>query len=318
MTTAMMDNDIPIVKSTFFDIVMQRSTLVVVSIPPASIFKCSWWLFREFGLVDTFDVEKSTHAKGFGSLLFDDDGLSVIFEENKLIMLKYLLKPNEFTLSSFYWKAFIISFKGSGIEVPGLVYYLANALSNDGLSILHISTFDSEVFLIQENDLEKACKILKEFEDPLRIQEMLEYSYNNNNNIRNSEGEYRRSSLGDRSSFEQLRNSRDELDSSASYDDESDNNNEDDNHFGSINLDLAWITPQVKSTISLYTLNDTKQLSSSLRTSKAKFDEGFMLSVLSQPLMLAKCSFTDMRKCSDFMVRKLLSLVSYCVSCCFS
>ena len=38
---------------------------------------------------------------------------------------------------------------GSAEEFPGAVHHLAESLSAEGMSILHISTFESEVFLVQ-------------------------------------------------------------------------------------------------------------------------------------------------------------------------
>jgi len=62
----------------------------------------------------------------------------------------------------------------SAAEFPGAVNYLANLLSKEGISVLHISTFESEVFLVQEKDIEKACDVMKKTDDPKEIAEMLE------------------------------------------------------------------------------------------------------------------------------------------------
>lgn len=58
-------------------------------------------------------------------------------------------------ISPQLWIPLIINLIGSAGELPGVVFYLANSLSKEGLSILHISTFDSEVFLVQEQDIDK-------------------------------------------------------------------------------------------------------------------------------------------------------------------
>ena len=72
-----------------------------------------------------------------------------------------LLNIDDIEVSSEKWISLIINFTGSASELPGIVHYLADALSSDGISILHISTFDSEVFLVQEHDIDRACNILK-------------------------------------------------------------------------------------------------------------------------------------------------------------
>ena len=67
------------------------------------------------------------------------------------------------------WRAFIVNVIVSAAEFPGVVHYLADSLSRDGLSILHISTFESEVFLIQEQDIERACDIFRRSERPTDV-----------------------------------------------------------------------------------------------------------------------------------------------------
>ena len=49
------------------------------------------------------------------------------------------------------------------------MHYLADSLSKEGLSILHISTFESEVFLVQEQDIEKACSVFRKSAGPQEL-----------------------------------------------------------------------------------------------------------------------------------------------------
>lgn len=317
------EDDIAIVKTAYFEIVMLRPSLAVLAVPHKAIPKCAWWLLREYGRYSfeekrCKDLDISNHStsggekhRGFGLILYDDDGLTVISEAKKISTVKYLLRPEEFTLSPFYWKAFIISMRGSAVEIPGAVYSLANALSNEGLSILHISTFDSEVFLIQEPDLEKACRILKEFEDPRVINEILEKRYGDSHDSLTKEQSLSKDAAS-MSPLQGLKEEEDieeedeedhederrkprsfyEADQSASMD-----NDDDINRF-----DLSWITPQVKSTISLPNQLSEAQILSSL-PSRTKFDEGFTLCVLPTAMIMAKCDRSDMRTYSDLMVR---------------
>lgn len=74
------------------------------------------------------------------------------------------LQP-KMAISQQRWVALIINVVGAA-EFPGIVNYYAILLSQAGLSILHISTFESEVFLIQENDIEKACDVMRMSENP--------------------------------------------------------------------------------------------------------------------------------------------------------
>ena len=59
------------------------------------------------------------------------------------------------------WRALVIHVIGSVTQLPGAVHLLANMLSVRGISILHISTFEREIFLVQEHDLDVACELLK-------------------------------------------------------------------------------------------------------------------------------------------------------------
>lgn len=336
------ENDIAIVKSVHFDIIMLRPSLAVLAIPHKAIPKCAWWLLREYGRYSfeenrCKDLDISNHSnangdskRGFGMILYDDDGLTVISEATKVSTVRYLLKPEEFTLSPFYWKAFIISMRGRAVEVPGAVYCLANALSNEGLSILHISTFDCEVFLVQEPDLETACRILKEFEDPRVIMEILESRYVAQESLskeRHSSQslslsvskdpalpsplqEFKEEDLEEEGYDSDDKNAR--RDSylqdlkSTFYDADQSNSVDAYDDMNRFNLDLSWITPQVKSTVSLpKQLSEAQRLSS--LPSKTKFDEGFSLGVLPTAMIMAKCSKQDMKIFSDILVSWIFS-----------
>jgi hypothetical protein len=79
------------------------------------------------------------------------------------------INPSGLNVSPQKWRAFVIVLSISAIEFPGAVHYLADSLSQEGLSILHISTFESEVFLVQEQDIEKACNVFRRSESPSKL-----------------------------------------------------------------------------------------------------------------------------------------------------
>ena len=54
------------------------------------------------------------------------------------------------------------------------MHYLADSLSKEGLSILHISTFESEVFLVQEQDCEKACAVFRKSDSPKELASLIQ------------------------------------------------------------------------------------------------------------------------------------------------
>lgn len=72
------------------------------------------------------------------------------------------------------WTALVINIIGSAAAFPGAVYCLANSLSQGGISILHISTFNSEVFLVQEQDSDKACMLIRKMENPKELSDLME------------------------------------------------------------------------------------------------------------------------------------------------
>jgi len=154
-----------VVSSGPFQMTLQHEALCVVSIPPELVPKAAWWLVREYSL------DQRDKGGSFSSLLLDDDGLSIVCSPLALTVLENLLQHNPAMIASKQrWKAFIITLVGS--EFPGAVYYLADSLSKEGMSILHISTFESEVFLVQEQDVDRACSVLRRMEDPKRLEQM--------------------------------------------------------------------------------------------------------------------------------------------------
>lgn len=291
----MEDDEVVIFRSIHVCVSMLRASLTVLALPQRAIPKCAWWLLREFGNFSTDEeVLSISRRKGFGMILQDDDGLSVILDKIKVSALQYLIAPEYYTRSPFNWKAFLINMRGSAIEVPGAVYCLANALSSEGLSILHISTFEFEVFLIQEPDLERAIKILKEFENPQRITMILENRYSESVDKISKSGKESQdltidSVRNEEADQEDVKIFQNDIEHRGSMDNEETSNE---------NLDLSWITPQVKSTISLANqLSETQKISS-----KTKLDEGFTLCVLPSPMIMAKCARLEMKSLTDVMV----------------
>jgi len=148
-----------------FQVIMQNSSLCVISIAPNAVPSCAWLLYRQYAL-------GKRDKDVFQSLLLDDDGLSFVCSPLSCSILESL-QPNGITISSQRWIALIINVS-SAAEFPGAVNYLANLLSKEGISVLHIATFESEVFLVQEKDIERACDVMKKTDDPKEIAEMLE------------------------------------------------------------------------------------------------------------------------------------------------
>lgn len=145
--------------------------------------KCDYyfrWLTRELNKIDDeinmiCDGVEEIEVDGlFTSFIVDNDGLSLVTKSSGIPILESLLKPEWYTLSLQLWKALIINVKGAAYEFPGAVYYLANILSEAGFSIFHISTFESEIFLVQEKDIDRVSIILKDAISPNKVNEFFD------------------------------------------------------------------------------------------------------------------------------------------------
>ncbi|RYH13307.1 ACT domain-containing protein, partial [archaeon] len=149
-------SDDVLLSSGLFKISLLSDSLVVFSIPHNNIPKCAWWLVREFCMRRT--------PSSFSLLLGDEDGLSVVCNSTSYSTLQLLVHPQDVVRCENLWRAVVIEISTQSDELPNTVYTLVNALSSKGVSILHISTFESEVFLVQEKDLSLTCEVLKAFE----------------------------------------------------------------------------------------------------------------------------------------------------------
>jgi len=88
------------------------------------------------------------------------------------------------------WRAFLIHIIGSATQFPNVVFHLANNLSRNGISILHISTFENEIFLVQESDVDRATLVLEETSVPEYGVEpnFTQINYNNDNSTASTSG----------------------------------------------------------------------------------------------------------------------------------
>ena len=98
--------------------------------------------------------------------------MTIICNDESLASLQ-LLKPSGMVTSPQKWKAFVINVIGTATEAPGAICYLSDYLSKEGMSILHISTYESEVFLVQEKDVENAFQVFKKIHNPDQISSWL-------------------------------------------------------------------------------------------------------------------------------------------------
>lgn len=266
-----------VLESSHLNITLESTSLSVLSIPNEFVPKCAWWILREYG------SSSLMNTRSFHSLLSDDDGLSIVCSAQMIQTIEFLMTPAEYTLSTRNWRAFVINLSGSAYELPGMVYCLANSLSQEGLSILHISTFESEVFLVQEPDLDTACAILRQFEDPLQIMKVIDKAWQQSEPkpISSSSSNQMMNNLPTTSSSNNITNG------------ERESNLNDTNEF-----DESWLTPQVS------TVDDMVTTLRIFPPATPRFAHGFTLCVLPNPVILAKLrDISHWPICAPILVR---------------
>ena len=153
-----------------FHLTLMEGSLCVFSIRPELISHATWWILREFIIYPSNEYfssillvisPPSTYLLNWihSLLIQDDDELSVICRPQNLHGLSSLDLAG-LQISDELWRALIIHVVGSASQFPAAVYHLANSLSSNGISILHISTFEHEIFLVREKDVESAYTVL--------------------------------------------------------------------------------------------------------------------------------------------------------------
>lgn len=324
-----------LVHSRYIQIELQAGLLNVVHIDSELVSKCAWWLLRQYSV-----RPQSGRSPLFTSLIMDEGGASLACTPLATETLKSLISPEKCTISPQYWRAVIINISDSAFEYPGTVYFLANVLSDEGLSILHISTFESEVFLIQEMNVERACSILQNVDKGGRLEKFLNNPLQQDDLIHGEQGsEYLddSSSIGEsstsRSETDQISQPRSTVGSEATTSTagvrkhtEGASNGLETPLTGSarlndeeeaIDLDVSWITPSLV----LPTARDHKSAAHAAKASITSptipvvFQDGFHLCVLPNYVRLAKLA--DGFDVSDFastLVNHLLTESRYLVS----
>jgi hypothetical protein len=139
-------------------------------------------------------------------------------------MLQSLLRPEWYIMSPQLWNALVINVKGAAYEFPGAVYYLANILSEAGFSIFHISTFESEIFLVQEKDIDRASIILKDAISPVKVNEFFDRKNSDVNKMTYDLNDLRQAAAAASYAYEE--------DTSGYID-----------HDDQVSLDMSWISP---------------------------------------------------------------------------
>lgn len=246
-----------LVETYHFNVYQVRGRFNVLSIPHEFIPNCAWWLIQQLPASKCCPGSKATKST-FSSFIMDDDGLSLIADVTTIPTLKKLLKSENLYIHPQQWSALIVNLTSSAFEFPGSVNYISHSLSAQGLPIMHISTFETEVFLVHEEDFAKAIEVFKEIADPQTFTDYLT----------------KRPSVVSEVETEQIRDEQRQ---------QSEESDEYDGRRG--NFDINWLSSRDTPSFDLNALKEEATLSSG-----SYLDGGFALRVLPKQLYLCKLS----------------------------
>jgi hypothetical protein len=142
-----------------FNVNLLQGDLCVLSLPLSRVPSIAWWILREY-VYESESSFKRKYSTAFSSIIIGEDCLSVVCSPAEVSVLQSL-NSTDLNISAQRWKALVINVVGSAAEFPGAVFFLADILSKENISILHISTFESEIFLVQDENIEAACQLLQ-------------------------------------------------------------------------------------------------------------------------------------------------------------
>ncbi|KAI9909404.1 hypothetical protein PsorP6_014735 [Peronosclerospora sorghi] len=95
------------------------------------------------------------------SIVSDREGKTLFMDPNGVNMFKHADMHDLITVAPQLWRAIQIHLGPMVAEFPGVVSFLSKLLADDHISILNMSTYDTDVIFVQEVDLEAAILCLQ-------------------------------------------------------------------------------------------------------------------------------------------------------------
>ncbi|CAH0517436.1 unnamed protein product [Peronospora belbahrii] len=95
------------------------------------------------------------------SIGLDREGATVFMDPSGIEMFKLAGMGDVITVAPLLWRAIQIHLGPMVAEFPGVVSFLSKLLADDRISILNMSTYDTDVIFVQEGDLEAAISCLQ-------------------------------------------------------------------------------------------------------------------------------------------------------------
>ncbi|KDO32410.1 hypothetical protein SPRG_02887 [Saprolegnia parasitica CBS 223.65] len=162
-----------LVSTSNFHATLLPGALSVLLIPPERIHACSWALLtlllyggcsvvcREGDAnVSASHICRSKEAEVF-SMVADKDGITLFMDPNGVKVFEFAKVLDDIHLAPQQWRAIQIHLGPMVAEFPGVIRFLSQLLAEDKISILNMSTYDTDIIYVQECNLEKAIHCLQ-------------------------------------------------------------------------------------------------------------------------------------------------------------
>lgn len=94
-------------------------------------------------------------------LVMDGDGCTLCMGRRHLKLLQEAGLSDIVEVAPDSWRAFEFNLGHTVADVPGVVYHLAKLMADDDISVLHMSTYGTEIFLVQEHMLDRAVACIR-------------------------------------------------------------------------------------------------------------------------------------------------------------
>ncbi|KAG7391074.1 GATS protein-like 3 [Phytophthora pseudosyringae] len=95
------------------------------------------------------------------SIVSDREGATLFMDPSGVDMFKHAGMEDLITVAPQSWRAIQIHLGPMVAEFPGVVSFLSKLLADDHISILNMSTYDTDVIFVQEQHLEAAISCLQ-------------------------------------------------------------------------------------------------------------------------------------------------------------
>ncbi|CCI41934.1 unnamed protein product [Albugo candida] len=149
-----------IVTTSNFHATLLQQKLIVVFLSNHQLRQCSWPLLKLL-LYASERLNDSNQAEIF-SIVVEKDGVTIFMDPSGIELFKIAELEPLLTIAPDMWCAVQIHLGPLVAEFPGInSSFLSKLLAEDDISILNLSTFDTDIIFVRETNLEVAISCLK-------------------------------------------------------------------------------------------------------------------------------------------------------------